>query len=87
MALLSDNFDLDVVFFRIITGNDGDYYPQMIYKDENDHVRTVGSRICMSGGNAPTDVKLAIANLFRVMEKHNLNEHPNDEPDRWNVEL
>jgi hypothetical protein len=87
MALLSDNFDINVVFFRIIAGNDGDYYPQMFYRDENDCVRTVGTRICMSGGSAPSEVKLAIANLYRVMEKHHLNEHPNDEPDRWCVEL
>jgi len=80
MALLTDNSDFSTVYFRIITGNDGDYYPQIISEDENGNLNTAGIRVCMSGGNAPTDVKLAIANLYRALEKHHLNEYPNDAP-------
>lgn len=83
MGLLSDNSDIQIAYFRITTGNDGDYYPEIIYKDREGINKNAVIRIAMSGGNAPTEVKLAVAELYRALEKHKLNEHPLDEPDRW----
>ena len=74
MALLSDDSDLQVAYFRIITGGNGDYYPQIITEDEYGIKTIVGTRISTSGGNAPTDVKVAIADLWRAMEKYGLND-------------
>jgi len=73
MALLSDNSDILESYFRIETGNDGDYYPQISYIDEDNYIHTISIRIAMSGGNAPTEVKLAIANLYKALENNNLN--------------
>jgi len=39
----------------------------------------------LSSGNAPTDVKLAVADLYRALEKHGLNEHPINEPEKWDL--
>ena len=83
MALLSDNSDIQISYFRITTGNDGDYYPEILFTDRDGEKRNVYTRIAMSGGNAPTDVKLAIAELYRALEKNKLNDHPLDDPDRW----
>ena len=83
MALLSDNSDIQIAYFRITTGNDGDFYPEVIFKDSEGLNRTACIRIAMSGGNAPTDVKLAMAELYRALEKHKLNEHTLNEPERW----
>jgi hypothetical protein len=85
MALLSDDQDIQIALFRIETGGNGDYYPQIFYKDSEGLNHTVGVRIAMSGGNAPTDVKLAVADLYRALEKHGLNEHPINEPEKWDL--
>jgi hypothetical protein len=83
MALLTDDLDLETSFFRIITGGNGDYYPQIIYKDYDGINHTVGIRVAMSGGHASTRVKLAVVELYRALEEAKLNEHPLDEPERW----
>ena len=83
MALLTDDMDIRTAFFRVTHGGNGDYYPEIIYKDKKGDNQRVDVRIAMSGGNAPTDVKRAIAELYRALEKHNLNNHPLDEPERW----
>lgn len=83
MALLTDDMDTRTDFFRVILGGNGDYYPQIIYRDETNTVRLAGCRIATSGGNAPTEVKIAIAELYRALEKYGLNNHPQDEPERW----
>jgi len=87
MALLSDNFDIEVAYFRIDMGNDGDYYPEITYINEKGLTRNANIRVAMSGGNAPSEVKLAIANLWQTMEKYDLNVRPNDEPNRWPLDL
>lgn len=79
MALLSDDQDLKIAYFRIETGGNGDYYPQIYYIDENGLYHSVGTRVAMSGGNAPTDVKLAVVELYRALEKHGLNNRPQDD--------
>jgi len=83
MALLSDNSDITVTFLRITTGNDGDYYPEILFRDEKGLTKSVCIRVAISGGNAPIEVKIAIANLYRALEKNNLNEHPSNEHTRW----
>lgn len=83
MALLTDDIDIREAYFRITHGNNGDFYPEIIYKNKEGLNKRVDVRIAMSGGNAPTDVKLAIASLYNALEKHNLNNHPLNEPDRW----
>ena len=83
MALLTDDMDMRTAYFRIITGGNGDYYPQIIWEDDEGKKQSVDVRVAMSGGNAPTDVKLAVAELYRALEKYNLNNHPLNEPDRW----
>ncbi len=83
MALLTDDMDERTDFLRVLLGGNGDYYPQIIYKDETGMTRVAGLRVATSGGNAPSDVKIAVAELYRALEKHGLNAHPHDEPDRW----
>ena len=83
MALLTDDMDTQTAFFRIETGGNGDYYPQIIWKDEEGLNHMAGVRVAMSGGNAPHDVKMAVVELYRALEKHNLNEHPLNEPGKW----
>jgi len=83
MALLTDDMDIKTAFFRVAYGGNGDYYPEIIYKDRKGKKQRINVRIAMSGGNAPPEVKRAIAELYRALEKHKLNEHPLDEPERW----
>jgi len=76
MALLTDDLDIKTVWLRTILGGNGDYYIETIA--ENDEgIRTCQAvRICTSGGFAPTEVKIAAANLYRAMETAGLNEFP-----------
>jgi len=74
MALLSDNSDFQTAYFRIETGNDGDFYPQIIFENRDGLMETASIRIAMSGGNATTDVKIAMAKLWAAMERNGLNE-------------
>lgn len=87
MALLTDDMDIKTAFFRVTNGGNGDYYPEILYKDKDGLLKTIAVRVAMSGGNAPIEVKLAVANLYRALEAARLNEHPKDEPNRWPVEL
>jgi hypothetical protein len=36
----------------------------------------ISMRIATSGGNAPHEVMMAVANLYKAMQQHGLNEHP-----------
>lgn len=82
MALLTDDMDIRTTYFRIIAGGNGDYYPEIFYYEYN-NLKRIDVRIAMSGGNAPTDVKLAIANLYRALEKYNLNKHPIEDENKF----
>ncbi len=64
MALLSDDQDIFESYFRIETGGNGDYYPQISYVDEDNQIHVIGMRVAMSGGNAPTEVKLAVMGVM-----------------------
>lgn len=72
--LLTDDCDLRTAWLNGYFGGNGDIHLQII--TEVDGVRSTSDiRISTSGGNAPTSVKIAAANLVRELEKHNLNEH------------
>lgn len=75
-ALLTDDMDIKTTYFRITLGNNGDYYPEIIFKDINNEVQTIEVRIATSGGNAPLDVRIAVAELYRALEKNDLNNFP-----------
>jgi hypothetical protein len=83
MALLTDDHDIRDVRFWMELGGNGDYYISLMeigkrMSDGKTSVR-VNTRISMSGGKAPTQVKIAAANLFRAMEEAGLNKHPKDD--------
>lgn len=71
MALKTDDEDIRDVRMWIEVGGNGDYYINLI--DKKSHMR-LDLRVAMSGGNAPTGVKLAVANLYRALEAAKLNE-------------
>lgn len=71
MALLTDDMDVETTWLETYLGGNGDYYITII--NEKDGLKYRNSvRISTSGGNAPTDVKIAVAELHRAMEKNNL---------------
>lgn len=77
MAILTDDCDMNETYLRTMLGGNGDYYIQLI--ERKDGINTVSyTRVSTSGGNAPSKVKIAVANLFRVMEEEGLNEFPNN---------
>lgn len=76
MALPTDDIDIRNVRFYMEHGGNGDYYLNLVeYKEGQPPIR-INMRVSMSGGFAPTDVKLTVAELFRAMEAAGLNEHP-----------
>jgi len=76
MALLTDDMDIHQTWFYMNFGGNGDYYINTVNADEKGIKSVHSVRIAMSGGLAPTEVKLAAAELFRALEKHKLNEYP-----------
>lgn len=76
MALLTDDMDICTAHFYMDLGGNGDFYLNTV-KTDDAGVKTVHSvRVSTSGGQAPSDVKIAVAELYRAMEKHKLNEYP-----------
>lgn len=76
MALLTDDQDIREVYFKTLFGGNGDYYFELYELKDGEFIK-VCHRFAMSGGNAPTDVKLAVAKLHWAMEEAGLNEYPN----------
>jgi len=76
MALKSDDSDIEKNWLHMILGGNGDYYIRIVSEDENGIKTAKGVRVSTSGGYAPSDVKVAAAELFRALEKHKLNEYP-----------
>lgn len=77
MALKTDDCDIRDVRFFMQAGGNGDYYCTMIEYDERGTMKSrLDYRMAMSGGQAPHEVKMAFVNLYREMEKANLNDHP-----------
>lgn len=75
MALLTDDCDIRTTHLRTFLGGNGDYYIELIEDIPGERTRLC-TRISTSGGQAPSEVKIAVAELFRAMEKHGLNEFP-----------
>jgi len=76
MALQTDDCDIRDVQFYMESGGNGDYYLNLIEFANGQFIKSIPHRISMSGGNAPHEVKMKIAELFRAMEAAGLNEHP-----------
>lgn len=75
MSLPTDDIDIRNVRFYMEHGGNGDYYLNLVEYKEGQPPGRINMRISMSGGFAPIEVKLALAELFRVMEAAGLNEH------------
>lgn len=73
MALRTDDCDINDTYLQTLLGGNGDYYI-IIYDRKDGTSKSV--RIATSGGQAPVEVKVAAANLYRAMEAAELNEHP-----------
>ncbi len=76
MALESDDSDIRETWLKSYFGGNGDPYIEIVYKDRDGFKHNTSVRVAISGGNAPTSVKLAVAELARQMELHKLNDHP-----------
>lgn len=76
MALLTDDCDIKINYLRMLAGNNGDYYVNIITNDKDGDMHEESVRVAMSGGTANTRVKLAVAELFRAMEEQKLNDFP-----------
>ena len=72
--LLSDDQDIEENYLQTLLGGNGDYYISVKFKNSEGFWERKGVRISTSGGNAPSEVKIAAAELYRAMEKHKLNE-------------
>jgi hypothetical protein len=72
MTLLTDDMDLNNNQLLITLGGNGDYYITVI-SEENNLKQYNSVRIAMSGGNASTNVKNAVAKLYIALEENNLN--------------
>lgn len=79
MAIGSDDSDIRKTWLKSYCGGNGDPYIEIVYEDEQGQKRSTSVRIAISGGKAPSEIKIAVANLAREMERLNLNEHPDDE--------
>ena len=74
MAIKSDDSDIRKTWFRTDLGGNGDFYLQIISEDEEGVREIRGVRVSTSGGyTKDSDVKVAVANLYRAMEKAGLN--------------
>lgn len=79
--LKTDDCDIQESYMQTILGGNGDYYiliKEKKQKGDEEYWEVNSVRISTSGGNAPTEVKCAAAELYRAMKKHNLNEHDID---------
>lgn len=81
MAIKTDDEDVRDVHFWMEHGGNGDFYINLL--QFNKHGSTdfkpvrIDCRIAMSGGNAPHEVKMAVAALYRTMQAAGLNDYPN----------
>lgn len=75
MALKSSDNDIEETFFWIEKCDNGDYIAKTaeIRPDRLNESHSV--RISTYGTNTPNDVKEAFFNLYRVLEKYELNKH------------
>lgn len=79
MAIKSDDSDLDKTWFRTILGGNGDFYLVTVFENEQGLKESKSVRVSTSGGNTKnSEVKVAVANLWRVMEEAGLNDFPDE---------
>ncbi len=76
MALLTDDCDMNENKLQTLFGGNGDYYITIWWVDEKGFNQSKTVRIAMSGGNAPSEVKIAASKLHWAMEDAGLNEYP-----------
>lgn len=76
MAIKDNDYLETGVSMVSMAGGNGDYYFQIWWKDEDGMNHSKGIRFAMSGGQIPSDVKVAIAKLHWAMDENNLNEFP-----------
>lgn len=76
MSLKDNDFHETGTSIRTLFGGNGDYYIQIWFKNEQGLNDYKSVRVCMSGGFAPTDVRLAVAKLHKTLEENDLNEQP-----------
>lgn len=76
MALKDNDYLETTISMRTMHGGNGDYYIETWWKDEDGFNHSKCIRLAMSGGHAPSDVKVAMAKLHWAMEEAGLNEYP-----------
>lgn len=75
MAIKSDDSDLEETWLRTVQGGNGDYYVQILWRNENGLIETKSVRVSMSGGyTKDSNTKIALSRLFNAMENANLND-------------
>jgi hypothetical protein len=75
MAIKSDDSDIRKTWLRTALGGNGDYYIEVVSENEEGIKESKAVRVSTSGGyTKDVEVKIAVANLFRAMEKAGLNE-------------
>lgn len=70
--LLTDDMDIRDTKLSMRIGGNGDYYIELKETKRGEVIR-LDTRIAMSGGNAATEVRLAVANLFKALRGETLN--------------
>ncbi len=85
MALKTDDCDIRSVYFFMELGENGDYYINLVeYPKEDgendDTFSAINYRMATSGGACTwhPEIKNAMAELFRAMEKAGLNDYPDN---------
>lgn len=72
--LLTDDQDINQNDLQLRLGGNGDYYITIRFRDNDGYWQRQSVRVATSGGNAPLNVKIAVANLYRAMEEAKLND-------------
>lgn len=69
MVLLTDDCDFDDTILDIFVGGNVDYYLSLKQTNLEGKIIKIDFRVAMSGGNASTRTKLAIAELYRSLNE------------------
>jgi hypothetical protein len=75
MALLTDDCDINRNELMVDFCDNGDWYVRVkAVEADGTYIGLYSVRVSLSGGVAPSEVKLAVAELGKTMYKHKLNE-------------
>jgi hypothetical protein len=66
-SLLTDDMDIRDTELSMDVGGNGDYY-LILTETKRGEIVKLNTRISMSGGNANTEIRSAIANLYRALQ-------------------